>query len=273
MRLLFGQLAMIVLTLSSAFFADAREDKFVILHAGRETYTNVVVVEKTATHIFIQHNGGTATVKLGDLDAELQLRYHYDAGKAKEIAAANRAYVPPTNTVTRDYQVPDSGILSFTFPNAWKDSTFATPGQSQDSMTIRFERVGNGDFLALVSTVPGGPRTRGIDIRQAMITNARRYLPFAEETSTPLHEFGGPQTQGEYFSITNRSDIEWPAGAENFKYQTQGLVKIGETAFSFTIFSNVPNTSDQKAALDMVRAARYTGAKPGLTSAPAEFPK
>lgn len=60
----------------------ADEEKFPELKVGRVIYTNVVVVSKNPTEIFILHKGGATNLKLKSLGPELQKHFAFDPEKA-----------------------------------------------------------------------------------------------------------------------------------------------------------------------------------------------
>ena len=41
-----------------------------LLHTKTESYQNVTIISRTATHAFVQHSKGVASIKLTELDAE-----------------------------------------------------------------------------------------------------------------------------------------------------------------------------------------------------------
>jgi cytochrome c biogenesis protein CcmG/thiol:disulfide interchange protein DsbE len=63
-------------------------DRFPLLHAGDDSYTNVTVTTVTPTDLYFSHAGGMGNVKLKDLDAALQKHFKYDPTNAANIAKA-----------------------------------------------------------------------------------------------------------------------------------------------------------------------------------------
>jgi len=59
------------------------ELRFATLAVGATTYTNVTVLDASATDLLIRHREGMANVKLRELPAELQERFRYDALRAE----------------------------------------------------------------------------------------------------------------------------------------------------------------------------------------------
>jgi len=67
------------------------DDKLPVLKVGSQTYSNVTVLQVTATDLFFTAGKAMANAKLKDLDPELQKRFHFDPAKAEAIAQARKA--------------------------------------------------------------------------------------------------------------------------------------------------------------------------------------
>ena len=61
------------------------DEKFPLLKAGDDTYTNVTVTGVSATDIYFIYDQGTANAKLKDLDPALQQHFGYDPAKAGAV--------------------------------------------------------------------------------------------------------------------------------------------------------------------------------------------
>jgi cytochrome c biogenesis protein CcmG/thiol:disulfide interchange protein DsbE len=84
----------VVIWLLLAWTAPAAQVKLDSLVVRGRTYTNVTVLNYTTTQIYFTHRGGSASVKLKDLEANLQERFHYDpaaAAEAEKQQAADEA--------------------------------------------------------------------------------------------------------------------------------------------------------------------------------------
>lgn len=90
MRTNTGMTWLAALTLVTATSLTA-EQRLPLLHAGDESFTNVVVTTVTPTDLYFSHAGGMGNVKLKDLDAGLQQRFHYNPTNAARVAAAQAA--------------------------------------------------------------------------------------------------------------------------------------------------------------------------------------
>jgi len=70
--------------LAGAIVASRADEKFAVLQAGGETYTNVIVTSVSATDVYFTYSGGMANVKIKQLSPDLQKHFSFDPKKAKE---------------------------------------------------------------------------------------------------------------------------------------------------------------------------------------------
>ncbi len=73
-----------VICLLLAWTAPAAQIKLDLMVVHGRSYTNVTVLAYNTTHVFFTHQGGSAGVKLKDLDPDLQKRFNYDPQAAAE---------------------------------------------------------------------------------------------------------------------------------------------------------------------------------------------
>jgi thiol-disulfide isomerase/thioredoxin len=64
--------------------ALADGEKFPVLQAGKDSYTNVTVTSASATDIYFTCDGGMANAKIKSLSPDLQKLFNYDPAKAKQ---------------------------------------------------------------------------------------------------------------------------------------------------------------------------------------------
>ena len=84
----------VVITLITC--SSPAETRLPVLHAGDESFTNVVVYSVTPTDLYFRHSAGMGNVKLKSLDAALQKQFGYNstnaANAARAQAEATRSY-------------------------------------------------------------------------------------------------------------------------------------------------------------------------------------
>jgi thiol-disulfide isomerase/thioredoxin len=61
------------------------DEKFPVLKAGSETYSNVTVTSVSATDVYFTYAGGMANVKLKNLSPDLQKHFSFDPKKAQAV--------------------------------------------------------------------------------------------------------------------------------------------------------------------------------------------
>ena len=81
MRLVF----LLVLGLAVLAVSARADEKFPLLKAGNDTYTNVTVTGVSATDIYFIYDQGMANAKLKDLEPALQKHFGYDPAKAGAV--------------------------------------------------------------------------------------------------------------------------------------------------------------------------------------------
>ena len=74
----------VVIWLLLVWAAPAAQMKLDSLMIRGRSYTNVTVLNYTTTHVFFTYQGGSASVKLRDLEPDLQERFNYDPAAAAE---------------------------------------------------------------------------------------------------------------------------------------------------------------------------------------------
>lgn len=99
-RILFAGL--LTFLVSSVAFAE--DEVFPVLTAGKTTYTNAAVLNKTRSDIFIKHSQGMANLKVKDLDFQTQLRLGYQVAPPKPTAAEKIFKKPDLDKIEANIQ-------------------------------------------------------------------------------------------------------------------------------------------------------------------------
>ena len=61
------------------------DEKFPILKAGDDVYTNVTITSVTVTDVYFTHAGGMGNAKLKNLDAAMQAHFHFNVTNASVV--------------------------------------------------------------------------------------------------------------------------------------------------------------------------------------------
>jgi len=158
------------------------------------------------------------------------------------------------NSSTRWYDIRNGGTLELSVPENWKDSVLEGPGGGQ--LTIAFAPFVGREFRVLITALRNGddePSPPALsEIRATVESSGRRLLRQAIEKKLVILELRGPETIGYFYSLTDRT----PKPNE-YKYITQGVVRLGNLKLTFTILSNVKDGPERRTALDVLKTARH----------------
>jgi hypothetical protein len=76
----------------------SEEERYPTLQVGPDTFTNVVVLNKTRTDVFLKHAHGMANIKVHDLDLDTQARLGYEVEQPKPSKMEQVLQAPPVLT-------------------------------------------------------------------------------------------------------------------------------------------------------------------------------
>lgn len=136
---------------------------------------------------------------------------------------------------TRSYELPDNGNMQLVVHKSWRDQMRQPPNKLPP--TIVFTPRNGNSFQVLMT--PMWAFREGItmpnlsEIKKNVQQSAKEVSAQAVENSIPIRKVKGKQGGGHYFTVTDRA----PKPGE-YKYMTQGMIRIGELAATFTILSN-----------------------------------
>jgi len=152
----------------------------------------------------------------------------------------------------QSFKLPGHGELQLRVPDSWA----ATVSQPSENLppTIVLKAKSGQPFQILITPVwaMGGslPLPGLAEVKQEVGFAANEAAPQSVEGTLPLQELSGASNHGYYFKAKDRA----PKVGE-FKYLTQGIVRLGEINLAFTILTNDGQDSVVKAALDAMREA------------------
>jgi hypothetical protein len=153
----------------------------------------------------------------------------------------------------RSVPLAEHGTLTLTAPDAWKMDVAPPPDRSPP--TIRFTQGSGPAFEVLITPVwPPLGVTNAPDLRRLVTNAAKEAEAQSVERSIAVKELSGTSGPGYYFSATDRA----PKPGE-FKYMTQGMIRTGGVALTFTFLANDGQADVVTAALEMLRTARHAG--------------
>ncbi len=128
---------------------------------------------------------------------------------------------------SRNFELPDHGALTLTVPEGWMDKSNHPANRLPPTILLRPGAAGSGEVLitAVWPIPPGAAISDEATIRSEVAEAAKKAASQSVEGALPLQEFKGTAGRGFYFSTTDRA----PAPGE-YKYLTQGIIRVGEIA-------------------------------------------
>lgn len=152
------------------------------------------------------------------------------------------------------YPLQNHTGLVLSVPDDWKEEIKRARADGPQSL---FFTPQNGTAFAvavtpIVAMKDGSNIPDTATIRGLVSASAQRLAPRAVEKQLAIKPIVGPSCKGYYFFATDRA----PAPGE-WKYLTEGIARVGSIDVAFDILSNDGHEAVAKAALDMIRHARY----------------
>jgi|SRR6185436_13967976 len=152
----------------------------------------------------------------------------------------------------RQYRLPERGFIAMDVPDGWRDRLRQPPQSLPPTIALR---AGAGQpFEVLVTPMwpadPGVPPSSRYSIRRQVERAADGIRSQTVERTLRLVEFAGAAGLGYYFRATDRA-----ARPGAYKFMTQGIVKVGDLAVSFTILTNDGQERVAREALAMIKTA------------------
>jgi hypothetical protein len=154
-----------------------------------------------------------------------------------------------------DYVVPGHGKLRLRVPDGWSDTSKAL--EQPASVLLRFRPVAGNAFYVQVTAVWLDPsklaKMTPESLKASVGQSTAEPLRQAVEKAVTIQELRGKQTLGYYYSLTDRAP---PPG--EYRYITQGELRVGELLTTFTILHQDAMLPDKKLALAMFTDAIYS---------------
>ena len=135
----------------------------------------------------------------------------------------------------RRYQLPDHGSIQLNVPTLWKDEIRQPPNRLPP--TITFKQKAGASFQVLVTPIWAAKKdmspSSAESLRQQVQQAAEHAQSQSVEKTIRIKEMNGQSGPGYYFSVTDRAP-----GPGEYKYMTQGMVRVSNLVVTFTILTN-----------------------------------
>ena len=152
------------------------------------------------------------------------------------------------------YTLPDHGQLVLPAPTAWKESIQQPINRLPP--TITFVSAPGKLFQVMLTPLwpPAGQAPMTLEQLRALAEKtASDVKSQATEPELRILEFQGKSGPGFYFSAIDKAPRP-----DEFKFLTQGILRVGELAVTFTILTNDGQEAVVQQALEMLRGAAHT---------------
>lgn len=166
----------------------------------------------------------------------------------------------------RSFSLPKHGTLNLAIPKSWQGRVSQPPDNLPP--TIVFAPPGAPTYQVLITPIwPAKPAIVLPDhagVRKSVERAVENAKSQAVEKNIPIKEIKGSSAAGYYFSVTDKA----PKPGE-YKYMTQGMIRLGELMITFAAFTNdgYKNAADQ--AITAMQSATNTN---GVTSSSIDSP-
>ncbi len=154
----------------------------------------------------------------------------------------------------REYSLPDHGGLQLDVPASWNDELRQPPDRLPP--TIVFSQERGAPFEILITTLwpgkSGSVLPKADELKQKVRETADQLKSQSVEKSIDVKELKKGTSLGYYFTLTDSA----PKPGE-FKYMTQGMMRVGDLLLVFTILTNDGQAKIIEEALTMLKSADH----------------
>jgi len=159
---------------------------------------------------------------------------------------------------TKRFALAGRGFLELRVPSAWIDIVRQPgAGASATSPTIGFWPAQGRPFEITLTPHWPSPANARVPPEQYLREHVEGYAlaikDHAVEQKIGLVRLAGRSGPGFYLSATDKAP-----GPGEYRFVTQGALKVGELTLTFTILTNEGQSAVVAEALDMVRRASYS---------------
>jgi hypothetical protein len=158
----------------------------------------------------------------------------------------------------RSYPLPNHGTFNLTIPKSWQGRVSQPPDNLPP--TIVFAPPGPPTYQVLITPIwpakPGIILPDHAGVRKNVERAAEKAKSQSVEKEIPIKEITGLSVAGYYYAITDKSPKP-----DEYKYMTQGMVRLGELMITFTALTNDGYTNAAAQTIKALQSATYTNGR------------
>lgn len=177
----------------------------------------------------------------------------FDMERYFSPAAAQTATARPEEISPRTFPLPNHGAVRLPVPRSWNANVRQPPGDMPPEIVLSPQQ--GQSFVIVLTPVYANERRKAkrltlASVKKTVRQQATEAAKQAVEKEIPLHELRGNGTAGYYFFATDSAPKP-----DEWKYMHQGMIVIGDLAFTFTVLTNDDAVGVAEHALMMIRNA------------------
>jgi hypothetical protein len=155
------------------------------------------------------------------------------------------------------FNLPGHGNLLLAIPTAWNVEFRPRLGQSPPTLDLSQKSGASFHILLTPMWTPNAdtPFPDDASVRDKVAAAAKQAESQSVERTLVVKELFGKANRGYYFTATDRSPKP-----DEWKYLTQGIIRIGHIDLAFSVLTNDGQDSVIKSALKMLLEASHVSA-------------
>jgi hypothetical protein len=159
------------------------------------------------------------------------------------------------NSTPLNFNLPDHGKLLLAVPRAWNADVH--PRQGRSAPTLELQQKNAAPFRLLLTPMwtadSDTPLPNDAAVRDKVAAAAKEAQAQSAEPTLAVNELFGKANRGYYFTATDRAPKP-----DEWKYLTQGIVRIGPIDLAFSVLTNDGQEAVIKDALAMLLTASHS---------------
>ena len=169
-----------------------------------------------------------------------------------------------TNTVAKEYSLPELGTLHLQIPAAWKESFQKTIvlGSRVDEINLSPREGAPGQILLQIFHMREPSLVLNFDTRKAVAEVAAKELDGSDTTSLDIQTFSGGEVSGSYVTLEDPHVSTTDPKPGEFRFLTQAYAKFGPALLGLRMVSNTNDPAVVQAVLNVVKSARLVPGTP-----------
>jgi hypothetical protein len=159
------------------------------------------------------------------------------------------------NSTPLNFNLPEHGKLLLAVPLAWNADVHPRQGRSAPTLELKQKNAAPFRMLLTPMWTPDKdtPLPNDAAVRDKVAAAAKEAEAQSVEPTLTVNELFGKANRGYYFTATDRAPKP-----DEWKYLTQGIIRIGPIDLAFSVLTNDGQDSVIKDALGLLLSASHS---------------